>query len=94
MHGGPLLTGFQFKERDGSFINVSHLFLDDTLVFFKDSEEQMCYLSWIPLCFEAFLGLKVNLEILGGSGQQTKRQPQEKKTHRFLGSERERWERG
>ena len=44
-------------------MNISHfLFADDTLVFCKDFEEKMFFLSWILLCFEALYGLRVNLE--------------------------------
>ena len=38
------------------------LFVDDTLVFCKDSKEQMTHLCWILAWFEALLGLKINLE--------------------------------
>lgn len=33
-----------------------------TLVLCKDSTDEMLYLSWILICFEAVSGLKVNLE--------------------------------
>ena len=44
-------------------MQISHLlFADDTLVFCKDEKDQMVYLSWILVWFEAFYGLKINLE--------------------------------
>ena len=59
---GGFLIGYNNKGRNGVAMNISHfLFADDTLVFCKDSEEQMVFLSWILLCFEALSGLRVNL---------------------------------
>ena len=60
---GGFLTGYNIKGRNGVDMNISHLlFADDTLVFCKDTEEQMVFLSWIWLCFEALFGLRVNME--------------------------------
>ena len=42
---------------------ITHLlFADDTLVFCNDTREQLAYLSWVLLWFEAISGLKINLE--------------------------------
>ena len=42
---------------------VEHLLLaDDTLVFCNDSEGQLSSLCWILLWFEAYSGLRINLE--------------------------------
>ena len=42
---------------------MSHLlFVDDTLVFYGASQDQMRYLSWILMWFEAILGLRINLD--------------------------------
>ena len=38
------------------------LFANDTLVFCEPSIDQVCYLSWLLMWFEAMLGLKVNLD--------------------------------
>ena len=60
---GGFLTRYSPKGINGASVNISHLlFVDDTLVFCRDSEDQMAYLSWIPLCFEVLSGLRVNLE--------------------------------
>ena len=60
---GGFLTDYNIKGRNGVAMNISHLlFADDILVFCKDSEGQMVFLSWILLYFEALFGLRVNLE--------------------------------
>ena len=51
------------RRRGGHGLEVSHLFfVDDTLVFFKASLNQLVHLCWLLMWFEACLGLKVNLE--------------------------------
>ena len=56
------LTGCRIRGRGGSGIQVSHLpFADDTLVFCEDSQEQMAFLSWLLMWFEAIFGLSINL---------------------------------
>jgi hypothetical protein len=65
-----LLEGFKVGN-----VTVSHLlFADDTLIFCKDSPNQLAYLRGIFLLFEAASGLKVNLAksvlILVGNVQQ------------------------
>ena len=60
---GGFLIGYNIKGRNGVAMNISHLlFADDTLVFCKDTEEKMVFVSWILLCFEALFRLRVNLE--------------------------------
>ena len=60
---GGFLSGCSFRGNEGSIFNISHLlFADDTMVFYKASEDQMLYLSWVLFWFEASLGLKINLE--------------------------------
>ena len=57
------LSRYKFKGRDGREGLVSHLlFANDTLIFYKDSEDQMVYLNWILAWFEALFGLRINLD--------------------------------
>ncbi|RVW17867.1 Retrovirus-related Pol polyprotein from transposon RE1 [Vitis vinifera] len=49
-------------EGKGVGIQVTHLlFADDTLVFCDDSQEQLAFLSWLLMWFEATSGLRINL---------------------------------
>ena len=60
---GGFLTGFNIANRQGEEEQITHLlFADDTLVFCNDTREQLAYLSWVLLWFEAIFGLKINLE--------------------------------
>ena len=53
----------RFKSRRGQEVCVSHLlFVDDTLVFCKDYREEMAYLSWTLMWFEAASSLRINLD--------------------------------
>ena len=60
---GGFLLGFNLVNRGGEEMQLTHLlFVDDTLVFCSDSREQLAYLNWILLWFEAISGLKINLD--------------------------------
>ena len=60
---GGYLASYNFRNSFGDVANISHLlFVDDSLVFYKDSEDEMLYLSWILLYFEALSGLRINLD--------------------------------
>lgn len=48
------------KGREG--VKISHLLLQMTLVFYEGSQDQMTYLYWLLMCFEAILRLKINLD--------------------------------
>lgn len=57
------LFGCQVKGRFGEGVQISHLlFIDDTLVFYKASLDQVTYLCRLLMWFGANLGLKINLE--------------------------------
>ena len=57
------LSSHKFVGRSEETLQISHmLFADDTLVFCKDSEDQLSSLCWILLWFEAFSWLRINLE--------------------------------
>ena len=45
---GGYLSNYNIGSRNGATTNISHLlFSNDTLVFYKDSKDEMLYLSWI-----------------------------------------------
>ncbi|RVW16899.1 hypothetical protein CK203_088632 [Vitis vinifera] len=55
--------GWKVRGWRGEGILISHLlFTDSTLVFCEESHDQLTYLSWLLMWFEACLGLRVNLE--------------------------------
>ena len=60
---GGYLSGYKFRGRNRRKGLVSHLlFVDDTLVFYKDFEDQIVYLSWILAWFKALFKLRINLD--------------------------------
>ncbi|WKA03334.1 hypothetical protein VitviT2T_021449 [Vitis vinifera] len=60
---GGFLSACQVKGRGREGVEVSHLlFADDTLIFCEAGEEQMTFLCWVLMWFEAISGLKVNLD--------------------------------
>ena len=62
MEGG-FPSNYNFKSNRGKVVCVTHfLFADDMLIFYKDSREEMTYLSWTIMRFEAPSGSRLNLE--------------------------------
>ncbi|RVW93640.1 putative mitochondrial protein [Vitis vinifera] len=60
---GGFLSGCRVKGRSEEGVLISHLlFADNTLVFCKPSQDQLTYLSWLLMWFEAVSGLRINLE--------------------------------
>ena len=59
---GNFIFGFRVGERGSEGLFVSHLlFVDDTLIFYDADADQLQYLNWTFMWFEAISGLKVNL---------------------------------
>ena len=60
---GGFLSGCRVKVRGEEGVLISHLlFVDDTLVFCKASQDHLTYLNWLLMWFEAVSGLRINLE--------------------------------
>ena len=57
------ISSYKIEDRNGEEVQITRqLFVDDTLVFCRDTKDQMANLSWILLWFEAISGLTINLE--------------------------------
>ena len=66
--GGGFIFGCTFRGRKGVDVSISHLFFeDDTIIFYKATEDQLLYLSWVLFWIKASSGLKINLSDRGGA---------------------------
>ena len=60
---GGFLSSCRVKSRSEEGVLISHLlFDDDTLVFCKPTQDQLTYLNWLLMWFEAVSGLRINLD--------------------------------
>ena len=60
---GGFLLAYKVRGRGGEGAHVCHLlFVDDTLVFSAATQDQIKYLSWTLMWFEAISGLIINLD--------------------------------
>ena len=56
------ISGCRLGDRDGGELVISHLlYTDDTIIFREAKSEQLMCLRWNLMWFEAFSGLKINL---------------------------------
>ena len=59
---GNFISGCKFVGRDGGELTISHLlYANDTIMFCDANPEQLMYLGWTLMWFEAFSGLRINL---------------------------------
>ena len=59
---GNYLSGTKIADGRGEELVISHLlYADDTLLFCKADNDELKFISWILMWFEAVSGLKINL---------------------------------
>ena len=60
---GDFINGFLVRGKNVVGVEISHLlFVDNTLILCDASQENLEYLNWIFMWFEAYSGLKIKLE--------------------------------
>ena len=60
--GGNYLSGSRFTDESGEELVISNLlYADDTLLFCKADNDELKFISWILMWFEAVSSLKINL---------------------------------
>ena len=59
---GNFISGCSLGNREGGEMVISHLlYAADSIIFCEAKSEQLMCLSWTLMWFEAFSGLKINL---------------------------------
>ena len=59
---GNFISSYKFEGREGGELIISHLlYAGDTVLFCDAKQEQLMYLGWTLMWFEAFTGLRINL---------------------------------
>ena len=60
---GGFLIGCRVKGRGGEGVQLTHLLcIDDTLIFFNASKDQLAHLSYVLMRFEVISGVRINLD--------------------------------
>ena len=60
---GGFVSGCIIKGREGAVFSILHLlYADDTIISCEAKEDQLLYLRWVLLWFEASSRLKINLD--------------------------------
>ena len=60
---GGFISGCNFRNGNENIMSISHLLFDDDIIILcVAKKDQLLYLSWILLWFEASSGLKINLD--------------------------------
>ena len=58
---GGFISSCNIKGREGAALSISHLLYADDMVIFCKAKDELVYLIWVFLWFEASSGLKINL---------------------------------
>ena len=61
VEGGYLFGCGIRGRRDEGLVILNLLYADDSLLFYEANCDQMAYLSWLLMWFEAIVGLRINL---------------------------------
>lgn len=60
---GGYLSRFQVDLQNAAALEISHLFANITLIMCDADRDQLLNMGRILVCFEAILGLNINLQI-------------------------------